>query len=66
MGNRLGDGLLQVTEADRVSGLVAMGRMGRFAYSLTNGTVGVYNKTSRVWRWVPSGLHLHIAKRLPS
>lgn len=24
--------------------------MGRFAYSLDNGTVGVYHKSSRVWR----------------
>lgn len=23
---------------------------GRFAYALQNGTVGVYNKSSRVWR----------------
>jgi Bardet-Biedl syndrome 2 protein len=40
----------EVTEADRVLGLAAVGKVGRFAYALHNGTVGVYNKASRVWR----------------
>lgn len=39
----------EVTEADRVTSLCRV-RPGRFAYALANGSLGVYNRTSRVWR----------------
>jgi Bardet-Biedl syndrome 2 protein len=39
----------ETTEAEAVIGLSGVSR-NRFAYSLSNGTVGVYNKGSRAWR----------------
>jgi len=39
----------EITEAEVVSGLVGIAG-SRYAYSLTNGTVGVYDKRHRAWR----------------
>ena len=43
------DCVLEVTEAETVSGLAGV-KGSRFAYSLVNGTVGVYDKRTRAWR----------------
>lgn len=43
------DCVSETTEAEAVIGLSGVSR-NRFAYSLSNGTVGVYNKGSRAWR----------------
>ncbi|KAH9579875.1 Ciliary BBSome complex subunit 2 [Trypanosoma melophagium] len=42
--------IASITEVDRVNQLVYSGTPGRFAYLTANGTVGVYNRTERVWR----------------
>lgn len=43
------DLLLQVTEADQVTGLAHLGG-ARFGYALRNGTIGVYEAGVRLWR----------------
>jgi hypothetical protein len=43
------DAILHITEADRITGLAPLGG-NRFAYALTNGTVGAYEKATRLWR----------------
>ena len=42
-------GPAETSEADRVVGLTPV-QDSRFGYALANGTIGVYNNTSRVWR----------------
>lgn len=45
------DVLEEITETERVIGLCAMAaRSPRYGYALANGTVGVYQNTSRLWR----------------
>ena len=39
----------ETSEADRVVGLTPV-QDSKFGYALANGTIGVYNNTSRVWR----------------
>jgi len=39
----------EVTEADRVISLCAI-KNDKYGYALANGTIGVYNRTARVWR----------------
>ena len=39
----------ETTETDKITGLCPI-HLTTFGYSLANGTVGVYNKASRVWR----------------
>ncbi|XP_070565580.1 BBSome complex member BBS2-like [Ptychodera flava] len=41
--------IAEMTETEAISSLCAMNN-GRFGYSLANGTVGVYDRTSRFWR----------------
>lgn len=41
--------LLQLPEADVVVGLVGLGKR-RFGYALSNGTIGVYQGSTRLWR----------------
>ncbi|KIZ00360.1 putative Bardet-Biedl syndrome 2 protein like protein [Monoraphidium neglectum] len=43
------DLILQITEADQITGLAHLGGP-RFAYALRNGTIGVYDGTTRLWR----------------
>ena len=52
--------VVEVTEADVIAGLCPIsqskgskggkGGSGRYGYSLNNGTIGVYDRKSRVWR----------------
>ncbi|CAL8079005.1 unnamed protein product [Calicophoron daubneyi] len=39
----------EITESDAVCNLISLGE-SYFGYGLCNGTVGVYNRTTRVWR----------------
>ena len=41
--------LTEITETEAVTALVPV-QDGRFGYALANGTVGVYEKTTRWWR----------------
>ncbi|KAF8570042.1 hypothetical protein P879_08625, partial [Paragonimus westermani] len=41
--------LYEITETDAVSNLVSLDQ-GYFGYGLCNGTIGVYNRSTRVWR----------------
>ncbi|PIK53965.1 putative Bardet-Biedl syndrome 2 protein-like [Apostichopus japonicus] len=41
--------IAEMTETEAITALCPM-TAGRFGYALANGTVGVYNKTSRYWR----------------
>ena len=41
--------ITEITETDAVTNLAAV-QEGRFGYALANGTVGVYEKTTRWWR----------------
>ena len=40
----------QMTEAGRILQLAPTQAHGRFVYALDNGTVGIYDKTQRIWR----------------
>lgn len=44
-----GDAISEVTETDAIVGLCPI-HLTKYGYALANGTVGVYNRTSRVWR----------------
>ena len=41
--------ITEITETESVTALAAV-QEGRFGYALANGTVGVYEKTTRWWR----------------
>ncbi|KAF7256368.1 hypothetical protein EG68_06037 [Paragonimus skrjabini miyazakii] len=41
--------LYEITETDAVSNLISLDQ-GYFGYGLCNGTIGVYNRSTRVWR----------------
>jgi len=41
--------IYDINESAKVTGLMAT-KLGRYAYALDNGTLGLYNKTHRVWR----------------
>ena len=41
--------LTEITETEAVTSLIPV-QDGRFGYALANGTVGVYEKTTRWWR----------------
>ncbi|KEG09380.1 putative intergrin alpha chain protein, partial [Trypanosoma grayi] len=53
------DTIASIMEADKVNQLVYSGIPGRFAYLSVNGTVGVYDRTERVWR--AKGKHRPVA-----
>lgn len=40
-----------VTECDKIMQLVATGQPNKFAFSLANGTVGIYDGPQRLWRF---------------
>lgn len=43
--------MCSMTETDKISELVPTPTLGRFVYSLANGTVGVYQLQNRLWRF---------------
>lgn len=43
----------EIAEANALAGLCTLSGRPRFAYLLDNGTVGVYEKTTRLWRVRP-------------
>jgi len=44
------EALYEISEADKVIALCGLGKRGRFAFGLNNGTVGVYKNKERRWR----------------
>jgi Bardet-Biedl syndrome 2 protein len=44
------ESIYEISEADKVVALCSLGKRGRFAFGLANGTVGVYKNNERRWR----------------